>query len=182
MWKALARFFFFKILGWKFEGKFDPSLPKYIAVVAPHTSNWDFIIGVLTRKIMGIDSVKFLGKSQLFKWPFGWFFRALGGYPVDRSKHNNLVEAVVAIFNSKERFAIGLAPEGTRKKVGQLKTGFYHIAVQANVPIILVGFDFPKKTVVVKNPFYPSGDIEKDMPVIMNFFKGIKGKNPEWGL
>ena len=182
MWKAIARFVFFKILGWKFIGQFDSSIPKYIAIVAPHTSNWDFIIGVFARAAIGIDHAKYLGKSQLFKWPYGFIFRALGGHPVDRSKHNNLVEAVVDIFNSKERFAVALAPEGTRKKVGKLKTGFYHIAVQANIPIYLVGFDYPTKTIVIHDAYYPSGNIDDDMPEIMKFFGGITGKNPELGL
>ena len=182
MWKAFARFMFFNVFRWKFSGKFDTTIPKYIVIVAPHTSNWDFIIGIFARTSIGIGHAKYLGKSQLFKWPYGFIFRALGGHPVDRSKHNNLVEAVVAIFNSKEKFAVALAPEGTRKKVGKLKTGFYHIAEAAKIPIYLVGFDYPSKTVKISEAYYPSGDIDKDMPEIMKFFKNIVGKNPELGL
>lgn len=169
-------------MGWKMVGAFDLTIPKYIIIVAPHTSSWDFYIGIMARTILHIENAKFLGKSQLFKWPYGFIFRAMGGHPVDRSKHNNLVDAVVAIFNSKKKFAVALAPEGTRKKVERLKTGFYHIAVLAQIPICKVGFDFSKKQVIIDEPFYPEGDIEKDMPKIMSFYKNIKGKNPELGL
>ena len=182
MFRALVKFIYFKIIGWNIEGYFDPAIKKYVIIVAPHTSNWDFPIGVMARSIFQIDDAKFLGKSSLFKWPYGFIFRALGGHPVDRSKTNNLVDAVVDIFNSKKRFAVALAPEGTRSKVDSLKTGFYHIAVKANIPIYKVGFDYHKKCTVIDKPFHPSGNIEADMPIIMDFFRRIKGKNPELGI
>lgn len=182
MFRALAKFMFFKIIRWKVVGSFDPQIKKYIIIVGPHTSNWDFLIGVLARSIFQIDAAKFLGKSALFKWPYGFIFRALGGHPVDRSKNNSLVDAVVAIFNSKDRFAVALAPEGTRSKVASLKTGFYHIAVKANIPIYKVGFDYARKTVVIDTPFYPTGDLDKGMVSIISFYKNIKGKNPELGI
>lgn len=179
MLRAIYKLIFYNLLGWRIEGNFDLNIKKYIVIVAPHTSNWDFIIGVMARSILGIKDAKFLGKSQLFKWPYGFIFRALGGYPVDRSRHNNLVEAAVAIFNSKERFAMALAPEGTRKKVDKLKTGFYHIAVQAKIPIYMVGFDYVKKTIFIRHPFYPTGNVEEDMRVIVDYFSTIQAKHPE---
>lgn len=182
MFRAISKFIFYRILGWTIDGELDTSIPKYIIVVAPHTSNWDFLIGVLTRKVMGIEEAKYLGKSQLFRWPHGILFRWLGGYPVDRTIHNNWVDAAVDIFNNKEKFAIALAPEGTRSYVGQLKTGYYWIAVNAKIPIIKIGFDFKKKSIVVDKPFYPSGDYEKDRPLIMGFFKGITPLHPELGF
>lgn len=181
MMRGIYSFFFYR-LGWKIKGFFPPELKKFICIVAPHTSNWDFVVGLAARSILKLHHVKYLGKSQLFKWPYGILFRKLGGYPVYRDKHNNLVDQVVDIYNSKDAFAIALAPEGTRKKVNQLKTGFYHIAVKADIPIMMVGFDFGKKEIVIREPFYPSGDIEKDMPIIIDFFKAIQGKRPQYGI
>ena len=118
-------------MGWKLIGDVPHHEKKYIIIVAPHTTNLDFIIGILVRGILGFNS-KYLGKKSLFKAPFGWFFRMMGGYPVDRSRSTNLVDQVVEIFNNHEEFVIGLAPEGTRENVGEWKTGFYFIAQKAN--------------------------------------------------
>lgn len=182
MFRAVAKFIYFKLMGWTVDGSFDPKIKKYIIILAPHTSSLDFPIGVMSRSILKIGDAKFLGKSSLFKWPFGFIFRALGGHPVDRTKSNNLVDAVVDIFDSKEKFAVALAPEGTRSKVEKLKTGFYHIAVKAKIPIIKVGLDYGNKRMLVDTPFYPSGKIDQDMPLIIDFYKKIKGRNPELGI
>lgn len=181
MWAAISSFIYFKLWGWKVIGDFPKQLRKYILVVAPHTSNWDFPLGLLLRNIRGVDA-KFIGKSSLFKAPFGWIFRALGGYPVDRSKSNNYVDAVVDIFNSKEDFILTITPEGTRKRVDEFKTGFYYIALGAKVPLVMVIIDFANKTVSFTEPFYPTGNKEADFEVILNHFRGVKGKNPEDGI
>lgn len=149
-----------------------------IIAVIPHTSNWDFVLGVLVRSAMKKD-IKFLGKSSLFRPPYGWLFRMLGGYPVDRSKNTRLVDGVVDIFNQKERFAVAIAPEGTRKKVDRLRSGFYYIALGAKIPILLTAFDFGKKEVRFLDLFYPTGDREKDFDHIHQAFTGIEGKVPE---
>ncbi|MEN8249990.1 MAG: 1-acyl-sn-glycerol-3-phosphate acyltransferase, partial [Bacteroidota bacterium] len=151
-------------------------------VIGPHTANMDFVLGIIARSVLGLQGARYLGKSQLFKFPLGILFKALGGYPVDRSKHNNTVDAVVDIFNKHERFGIALAPEGTRSKVDRLKTGFYHIAQKANVPIYMVGFDYGSKSIIVREPFLPSDDIEKDFGMIIDFFSEIKGKYPANGI
>lgn len=169
-------------MGWKIKGEAPHDVKKYIMIVAPHTSNWDFIIGVLARPLMRLSHVKFVGKSQLFKPPYGWLFRWMGGYPVDRSKANNLVEAIVNIYNEKDAFAIAIAPEGTRKYVGKLKTGFYHIAKGAGIPIVTAGFDFPSKTILIHDPFYPTDDMEADLSKLMDVFRHIKGRHPEHGI
>lgn len=174
--------FIFKSLGWGFQGSFEPKPPKFIIIVAPHTSNWDFPLGIMVRSIMRINQTKFLGKSQLFRFPYGFFFRALGGYPVVRTKDNNLVDAVVDIFNSKEVFSISLAPEGTRSRVKRIKTGFYHIAKKANIPIFLVGFDYSIKKIVIAEPFYATEDIMTDFEHIIRFFSSIKGKHIHLGV
>lgn len=158
-----------------------PDLPKYVIIAAPHTSNWDFILGVMARSIMHLKA-KYLGKKELFVPPFGWFFRALGGYPVDRSKHKNLVDAVVAIFDSHEKFSIGIAPEGTRKYAPEWKTGFYYIALGAKVPIVMVGFDYENKQVSFAKPFYPTGNLDDDMKIFLNHYKHIQGRHPEQGV
>jgi len=174
--------FIFKLIGWKIEGTFPTNLKKYIIAVAPHTSNWDFVIGVMARSILRIQRARFLGKDSLFKPPFGWFFRWLGGYPVDRSGKHDMVQQVVAIFNKHDEFILALAPEGTRKKVSKLRTGFYFIAKGAGVPIIPVGFDFSKKRVVVTEPMYTSDNQEEDLDKLLSFYRNIRGKNPELGI
>lgn len=165
---------------WGFTIKGDPAnhLPKRIFAVVPHTSSWDFPLGILTRAAKHID-VRFIGKDSLFKPPFGFLFRWLGGYPVDRSKRTNYVEKVVQIFNDHERFSIAIAPEGTRKQVTKLKTGFYHIARLAGIPIILTKFDFGNMEVVFSDPLYPGDDQDADFATINQFFSGTKGKNPQ---
>lgn len=170
------------ILGWTVEDTYPKSLKKYIMVAIPHTSTWDFPIGLMVRSVINLD-VKYIGKDSLFKPPFGFLFYWLGGYPVDRSGNKNFVDAVANIYNEKEAFAILIAPEGTREKVDKLKTGFYYIALKAKIPIIYVGFDFSRKIASFSEPFDPSGDLEKDIKFAESYFleKDIKGKNPEKG-
>ncbi len=161
--------FFWNALGWKIIGDMPNDIKKYIIIAAPHTSNWDFLIGLSVRQILGFKS-QFLGKNSLFKWPFGWFFRWLGGYPVDRSKRNNLVDQVVDLINSHEEFVLALAPEGTRKNITEWKTGFYFISIRAKVPIVRTRFDIKNKQVTIFSPFWPSGDFESDMATIKSVF------------
>lgn len=172
----------FRLAGWRIKGTFPAELRKYIIAVAPHTSNWDFPVGLAGRSILRLKNVKFLGKSQLFKPPFGWLFRRLGGYPVDRSASHDMVNQVVAFFNHNPDFILAIAPEGTRHKVEKLKTGFYYIAKKANVPIVPCGFDFSKKQIVIGEQLLPSDDIERDFEMLYRFYRGIRGKNPELGL
>ena len=174
--------FWFKKNGWSIKGDFHPLPDKFILIAAPHTANFDFILGVMARSLLGLHSTKFLGKSQLFKWPYGFIFRAMGGQPVVRTKDNNLVDAVTGMFNSREKFSIALAPEGTRSKVKRLKTGFYHIARKAKVPIYPVGFDFSTKTIIIREPLYPTDNIKEDFRLLISFYANIKGKYPELGI
>ncbi len=171
----------FTATGWKVKGDFPRELNKYIVIVAPHTSNWDFLVGILGRAHLRMSHAKYLGKDSLFKPPFGWIFYALGGYPVDRSRHNNMVDSAAQIFEDLDRFVLALAPEGTRGKVERLKTGFWYIAQKAKVPIVMCGFDYATKTIKLAEPIYTS-TIEEDMPRFLEFFRGIKGKVPENGI
>jgi 1-acyl-sn-glycerol-3-phosphate acyltransferase len=170
-----------KLLGWKLDGSIPVDLKKYIIAVVPHTSNWDFPLGLIVRASLGRD-IKFIGKHTLFGFPHGLLFRALGGYPVDRTKNNNLVDSVADIFNSKDSFAICLAPEGTRKRVDKLKTGFYYMAKKANVPLILIRFDYKTKVIGVSPPFYTTPDEKVDFEYIHSFYKGAIGKIPEYSF
>lgn len=178
MKKRLYEFIFYKLLGWKLIGNFDPEVKKCVIAVLPHTSNLDFFIGLLVRGIVN-QQMNFVGKKELFMFPLGYYFRAIGGAPLDRSGGKNRVDAIVEVFNSREIFRLGIAPEGTRKHVTEIKTGFYFIAHKAKVPIVPVAFDYSKKEVRVGAPFYTSGQIDLDMPKFLSFFQGVKGRFPE---
>lgn len=176
----MLRWIFYR-LGWTIKGAMPP-YKKYVIAVAPHTSSWDFVIGVLARSALGIYNARYLGKSQLFKPPFGWFFRMTGGTPVDRSGSHDVVEQVIQIFNRHDEFILALAPEGTRHKVTKLRTGFYYIAKGAGVAIVPTGFDFEKKQIVIGEPLFPSDNFDADMATLLTFYRSIKGKIPELGL
>lgn len=173
---GLTKFIFEKLMGWKIEGSFDPSIKKAVVIVVPHTSWHDFYIGAFARKILKTE-INYIAKKELFKWPFGSYFRWMGGAPLDRSPGQNQVEAIAEIFKAKDEFRLALSPEGTRKKVAVWKTGYYYIALAANVPIIAVAFDYPTKRVIVNEPFYPTGNIDEDTLKLRSFYKGIVGKN-----
>lgn len=166
--------------GWKTAGKLPP-LKKYVAIAAPHTSNMDFIYGMCTKYILNMN-LQFLGKKELFRFPFGFIFRALGGIPVERSSSNNLVAQVVAAFNKHEYFVLAMAPEGTRSHAPEWKKGFYYIAQGAGVPIVMCYLDFENKTAGIGPTFYPTGNFEKDIEEIKSFYRKIKGKFPEKGV
>lgn len=177
MKQRLYKFIFFQLLGWKLIGKVDDSEKKCVIIVVPHTSNIDFLIGLLVRGIWNIK-INFVGKKELFAFPFGWYFRSVGGAPLDRSGGRNNVDATVEVFKQHETFRLALAPEGTRKKVKELRTGFYYIALKANVPIIPVALDYSRKEVRTGQPIYVTGDFDEDMKVILPHFKDAKGKIP----
>lgn len=178
--KFISSFILFKILGWKIEGSFPTDLKKYLIIVVPHTHWHDFPISLLIKYATGLKS-NFIGKASLFKPPFGFIFRALGGAPVDRSKSTNFVDSIVAVYNGHEEFIISLSPEGTRKKVEEWKTGFYYIAKGARVPILCAALDYEhKKMIIKKELFYPTENIDNDIKELRLFFDGIKGKIPEY--
>jgi 1-acyl-sn-glycerol-3-phosphate acyltransferase len=160
-----------KLFGWRIINDMPPGLRKYVVAVAPHTSWKDFFLGLLARSALGLK-IYYLGKKELFDSPIGFFFRWTGGKPVDRKHHTGLVNQVAALFNSHDAFAIAIAPEGTRKRVSDLKTGFYYIARKANVPIVPCLFDYENKTVHFLPPYYTTDDTETDLNAIWNFYKG----------
>lgn len=162
-------------MGWKFYGSWPSGIKKAVVIVVPHTSWHDFYLGLLVRRILGVE-MKFMAKKELFKPPFGWYFRWMGGTPLDRTAGQNKVEAIAAMFREKEEFRLTLAPEGTRKKVKDWKTGFYYIAKTANVPIVMVAFDFGNKLVKISQPVYTSDNKEWDFEKIREFYKEVTGK------
>jgi len=166
--------FILKLFGWTIAGALPP-LKKYIIIVAPHTSNWDLVICLFARFAVGVK-INFLAKSQLFVFPLGQLLRALGGTSVERGKPGNKVDYVVALFREKDELKLGLAPEGTRSQVKRWKEGFYHIAVQAGIPIVMVGLDYHSKELRINEPFNPSGDIHKDFANIVQFYRTIRGR------
>ncbi len=172
MRKAISKFIFYKIFGWKFVGQYPKDLKKSVIIGAPHTSWRDFPIGVMFKYIQ--TDLNFVGKKSLFDSPFGFFFRWLGGIPVDRSKRTNLVDRIVEIFNQRDEFRLAISPEGTRKEVKEWKTGFYYIAKGAGVPIVMITFDFPNKQVVISEPYYTTEDKDKDFEYFYNFYKDVK--------
>ena len=178
----LSKWIYFKLLGWKVVGNKTMSkdtVKKAVLIAVPHTSWHDFFIALLLRQVIGIKS-NFIGKKELFIWPFGYYFRSIGGAPLDRTPGQNKVQAIAKLFDSREEFRLALSPEGTRKKVEEWKTGFYYIAKAANVPIIMFTLDFENKQNRVSEPFYPTDDFEADLRFIKSFFKGVKGKIPQY--
>jgi 1-acyl-sn-glycerol-3-phosphate acyltransferase len=178
MKKNIYQLIFFKLMGWKMQGTFSEEIKKCIVIVVPHTSWHDFYIGIFTRGVLGIE-INFVAKKELFQFPFGAYFRWVGGAPLNRQQNENKVDAIAKVFETKEVFRLAIAPEGTRKKVTEWKTGFYYIALKANVPIVPVAFDFSKKEVKVSAPFYPTGNIQEDFKMLEQNFIGVVGKIPE---
>jgi len=156
------------LMGWRVTGAF-PNEPKMVMIGAPHTSNWDFV-GALAAAFSLRLGFSWVGKHLLFRWPFGWFFRWLGGIPVDRRASHGFVQQMVAEFDRRPRFLLAIAPEGTRKAVERWKTGFYHIAAGAGVPILLVTFDNARKAIHVGPAVAPSGNLDADMERILALY------------
>ncbi len=166
-----------KILGWRAIGPL-PEHTKYVIIVAPHTSNWDVFYGVILAFTLKLDA-RFMAKNELFRWPFEPIIEWLGGIAIDRSLHNNAVDKMIKEFKKNQKFVLALAPEGTRHKVSYWKSGFYHIAKGANVPILLAFIDFSTKTGGAGPLLFPSGNIAADMVAIRDFYLTVKGKHSD---
>lgn len=166
-----------KSLGWTIQAKL-PDVKKYVAIAAPHTSNWDFPLGILTAKAINLKTL-WMGKHTLFGWPYGWFFRAIGGTPVHRDTGQNYIGQMTELFEQSEQLVLALAPEGTRSKMDHWRTGFHAIARAANVPIMMAYLDYGNKQVGIGDLLYPSEDIEADFTRIRQFYANKRGKNPQ---
>ena len=166
-----------KLAGWKLEITVT-DYPKCIICVAPHTSNWDFILGKLAYAAAG-RKAGFLMKEAWFFWPLGPIFRAIGGIPVPKVRGGSLVETIVKRFDATDRMQLAITPEGTRSRVTKWRTGFLNIAREANVPIVLGAIDFKKKEITIVRTFTPSGDNERDMAEIKKYYRQFTGKYPD---
>ena len=168
---------FLKVLGWRLEGS-PPDAPKYVFILAPHTSSWDFPFIIATTFAFGIRCV-WMGKTSLFRPPFGVIFTWLGGISIDRNSRHSVVDQAVQAFQRREEMVMGIAPEGTRKKADHWKAGFYHIAMGANVPVACAFLDYERKAAGFGPTLMLTGDIPADMEIIRDFYKDIKAKFPE---
>lgn len=177
MKKQIFGFIYFKLLGWKYNFTV-PIEEKCVICVAPHTSNWDLFVGKLLWGALGREA-SFLMKKDWFFFPLGPIFRWMGGIPVDRSKKTSLTEQLAVLFQQRKQLCLAITPEGTRKANPDWKKGFYYIAMNANVPIMLFGLDYGRKTVECTKTFIPTGDFDKDIIEIKQHFKEYKGKHPE---
>jgi 1-acyl-sn-glycerol-3-phosphate acyltransferase len=139
-----------------------PADPKFVAIVAPHTSNWDFVVGVAAMFALDLR-VRWLGKHSLFRWPLGPLFRALGGRPVQRDTAHGVVTEIADAIRAEPEFILAVTPEGTRRHVDEWRTGFYHIARQAQIPIVPVTLDWGRREVVLATPMRPTGDMKRDI-------------------
>jgi len=178
MLKVISRLYL-HFIGWKIKGSFPKDLKKCVIIAAPHTSNQDFIIGRAAFYKMGIYKIYFLIKKEMFKFPLGRIINALGGIPVDRSKSSNMVIIIGKMFKEKENLLLLITPEGTRKYVENWKQGFYYIAKEANVPIVLTYVDYAKKEGGIGPVLYPTDNFEKDFEAIKDFYRTKTAKYPE---
>lgn len=176
--KALV--IFYRLRGWKAHGT-PPLDGRCVIIAAPHTSNWDFLYFIGLTEDLGLRP-HFMAKDSLFRWPMGRFMRDMGGVQVVRSSRQNVVDMMVAEFARRDRFMLAIAPEGTRGKVGEWRTGFYHIALKAGVPLVVGMMDYGTKTGGLGPIIWPSGDYAADMAKIFEVFRTVTPKHPERGI
>jgi 1-acyl-sn-glycerol-3-phosphate acyltransferase len=163
--------------GWRVEGKL-PDLPRFVVIAAPHTSNWDFPIGMLAMLSIGLR-LSWIGKHTLFRFPVAGLLRWLGGEPIDRAATHGTVPAAIARFQTRSQWAFGVSPEGTRRRVQEWKTGFHRIARGAGVPILPVTFDYSRRVVALGPPFTPTEDMEGDIRYLRSLYHPRMARHPE---
>lgn len=184
MLKLIGRFIFY-IQGWKVASMPPADIPKSVLIAAPHTSNWDFFIAMASFHHMKFQSPHFTIKKEWMRFPLNLIFKPIGGLPIDRSpkvpgeKRQNMVDVMADIINDHNEITMIITPEGTRKAVDEWKTGFYRVAQQANVPILLGYLDYEKKVIGIGDVIHPSGDIEADMRKILDFYNTVTPKHKD---
>ena len=164
-----------RLMGWRVTGEI-PDLPKFVVAVAPHTSNWDFVVGAAAMFALDLE-LTFIGKDTLFGWPLGGVLRWMGGVPVDRSAPHGVVGETIAAINGAEKRVIAIAPQGTRKPVPRFKSGFLHIARGAGVPVLCASLDYAARCVRFGPMFTPGADVDADLARVEALFATVKGKN-----
>jgi 1-acyl-sn-glycerol-3-phosphate acyltransferase len=165
-----------RVTGWRIEGGF-PNAPQFVVIVAPHTSNWDFFVGVMAMFAIGFRGT-FLGKHTLFSWPTGSVMRWLGGVPVDRGSSHNVVQQTIDYFHNRPQMLLALSPEGTRKKLPAWRTGFWYVAKGANVPIVPAAFDYPARVIKIFPPMTPGDNIDADITHLRSNFDAHMARHP----
>lgn len=173
---GIARFIL-RLIGWRTHA-IPPPTSSYVLIGVPHTSNWDFVLALLLMAAEKIP-IRIMGKESLFRGPIGVMMRSLGAIPVSRKQKTSLVDQVAAKFDEYDELVIGIAPEGTRSKSPRWRTGFYYIALKADVPIVMAYLDYGNKVCGLGPSLKPSGDIQADFEIIRNFYSGIVGKYPQ---
>ncbi|MBI2797576.1 MAG: 1-acyl-sn-glycerol-3-phosphate acyltransferase [Gemmatimonadetes bacterium] len=163
--------------GWRIVGRL-PDLDKYVIIGAPHTSNWDFVLFVWARAELRL-TFGFIGKHTIFWWPLGILWRRMGGIPVERGARMNVVDQVAERFRTSGRLILAMSPEGTRKYTRAWRSGFYHIALKAGVPVVPGGLDYPSRTVTIGSPRMMTGDVQRDLASFREFFATSRGYRPE---
>ncbi len=176
-WRRGFGIFMMRLTGWRIAGNL-PNLPKFVLIVAPHTSNWDFFYGALAYFTLCMETT-WLVKDSAVRGPLGALARYFGAAPIDRSQATNVVQAYLREFAKRDRMILTITPEGTRKKVPEWKRGFYYVANGAHVPIVPVAFDFPTKRIIIYPPFEPCGDVDADLPKIKAYFRAEMARHPE---
>jgi 1-acyl-sn-glycerol-3-phosphate acyltransferase len=180
VWNPIWRFFarvFFKLTGWELDGG-KPEPKKYVMIAAPHTSNWDLPYMLATAILADVD-LKFMIKYEVIKGPMGWVLKKMGAIPIVRHEKRSTVQQMVDRFNESEELALSVPPEGTRKRTECWKSGFYRIAVEAKIPIMLGYLDYGRKRGSFGIPYVPTGDMTRDMDVIRDWYKDKTGHHPE---
>jgi len=166
-----------KLTGWQLDENV-PRLDRYVMIAYPHTSNWDFVLGMLARWALDLP-FNWVAKHSIFRWPVKSLFIAMGGVPLDREKTTGFIQKNIKLFRQRQKFILGLMPEGTRSRAERWKTGFYHIAQGAGVPIALAYIDYRTKSIGVGMILQPCGDIESDFERIRQFYQDKTGYRPE---
>ncbi|MBQ7442884.1 MAG: 1-acyl-sn-glycerol-3-phosphate acyltransferase [Bacteroidaceae bacterium] len=177
MIQALCRLILYRLMGWRTEITVDRPA-KYIIALAPHTSNWDFIMGILFSRAEGFRA-EFLMKKEWFWWPLGPLFRRLGGIPVRRSRHTSMTEQLSQLALRRNTFSLCITPEGTRRPTAEWKRGFYYIALGAHLPILLYGLDYGLRRIVCTKAVVPDGNVELQMAAIKDYYRPFRGKHPQ---
>jgi 1-acyl-sn-glycerol-3-phosphate acyltransferase len=176
-WRRWLGVFLMRLGGWRIAGNM-PDLPKFVMIVAPHTSNWDFYHGFTAYLALRLDNT-WLAKHTVFFWPLGVLARRFGGMAIDRARGGNVVRTCVSEFARRERMSMTITPEGTRSRVREWKLGFYYIAKEAGVPIVPVALNYPERLVMILPPFFPTGEVEQDLPRIKALYSKEMARRPE---
>ena len=177
--RATASFgrFMLGLFGWRIDGTF-PDVPKFVLIVAPHSSNWDFPVGLMAKFALRLE-VRYMAKSSLFWFPLGLFLRAMGGIPVNRSAASDVAATSEREFARREKLVLVITPEGTRSRVARWKSGFYRIAMAAKVPVVLVVFDYPARVIRLGPTFWATGNYEADLAAMQSHVKASMARHPE---